>query len=310
MSSQEIAESLVMQLIRRQDQFEAYVRDTLQQTLAEISTHVAIFQGAQAAGIVNIFETRHEAMPAIVRHLEDLVERGERATVCLAGVALKDFFNPSFSSFRQIDHWIGQSELGIRALLLDPDGEQARERTRIEGEAYSTIPDIRISLNYLRWQRQQSKPVDFRLYDIYPAAYFVITEEFLFIEQYHSGKVVDTVGCLAGYVPMMQVKKESALFNCMKAHFDYLYRRARELDADPETNRNPRAMEVEWIRTHQEELTTFVGQWVAIEGQRGVIASGADLEEVFGKARVQGVEIPFIIRVSSKDEGALIGCLQ
>lgn len=59
-----------------------------------------------------------------------------------------------------------------------------------------------------------------------------------------------------------------------------------------------RARELEWRRTHQEELQAYAGQWVVLEGET-IIAHGEDLGKVVADARTKGVAIPYIFYVEA-----------
>lgn len=58
----------------------------------------------------------------------------------------------------------------------------------------------------------------------------------------------------------------------------------------------PRAREIEWRRTHQEELQAYAGQWVVLEGET-IIAYGEDPEKVVAEARTKGVAVPYVFYV-------------
>src|SRR5262249_1899715 len=54
-----------------------------------------------------------------------------------------------------------------------------------------------------------------------------------------------------------------------------------------------RASENRWLAEHQRE---YIGQWVALEGER-LIAHGEDAAEVFAEADASGIERPMVIYV-------------
>jgi hypothetical protein len=56
--------------------------------------------------------------------------------------------------------------------------------------------------------------------------------------------------------------------------------------------------EQRWLGEHRDE---YVGQWVALEGDR-LLASGADGRAVYEAAREAGVRAPLVTRVESRDE--------
>lgn len=53
-----------------------------------------------------------------------------------------------------------------------------------------------------------------------------------------------------------------------------------------------------WLKEHRDE---YVGQWVALEGDR-LLASGRDGRAVYEAARAAGVRAPLVTRVEGRDE--------
>ena len=56
--------------------------------------------------------------------------------------------------------------------------------------------------------------------------------------------------------------------------------------------------ELHWLQAHQQE---FVGQWVALDGDR-LVSHGTNAREVSAAARAAGVAVPFIIQIDPPDE--------
>lgn len=63
------------------------------------------------------------------------------------------------------------------------------------------------------------------------------------------------------------------------------------------------AKSLEWLHENREQ---YSGQWVALDGDR-LIASGATAQEVYSKAKAEGVEIPFVELVNAPESGPFIG---
>jgi|SRR5918996_1533515 hypothetical protein len=57
-----------------------------------------------------------------------------------------------------------------------------------------------------------------------------------------------------------------------------------------------RHRELEWRRTHREELRQFAGQWVVLEGEE-VVSHGKDPLQVVAEARARGVRVPYVFYV-------------
>ncbi len=67
-----------------------------------------------------------------------------------------------------------------------------------------------------------------------------------------------------------------------------------------------RDAEMEWMRTHADELRKLEGNWVVIEGSE-LVAYSSDFHEAFQKAKSGGVDIPFISYIPTLDEEPLMG---
>ncbi|HKS08794.1 MAG TPA: DUF5678 domain-containing protein [Pyrinomonadaceae bacterium] len=60
---------------------------------------------------------------------------------------------------------------------------------------------------------------------------------------------------------------------------------------------NRSAQSLRWLDENREK---YLGQWVALDGDR-LIASGSTAKEVYGKAKDEGIEIPFVELVTDKE---------
>ncbi|MFN7931363.1 MAG: DUF5678 domain-containing protein [Blastocatellia bacterium] len=59
-----------------------------------------------------------------------------------------------------------------------------------------------------------------------------------------------------------------------------------------------RLRQLEWLKTHREE---YAGQYVALDGDR-LVGQGRTMAEAHQQARQNGVEQPFLMRMTSEDE--------
>jgi hypothetical protein len=69
----------------------------------------------------------------------------------------------------------------------------------------------------------------------------------------------------------------------------------------PEVRRVPMvdiSRETQWVKEHRHE---YVGQWVALDGER-LVSHGTNAREVSEAARAAGVEVPFFTRVEPDEE--------
>jgi len=58
-----------------------------------------------------------------------------------------------------------------------------------------------------------------------------------------------------------------------------------------------------WLHENQEK---YSGQWVALDGDR-LIASGPTANEVYSKAKAEGVQIPFVELVTERESVPFTG---
>ena len=76
-----------------------------------------------------------------------------------------------------------------------------------------------------------------------------------------------------------------------------LYETERGLrQADRGEDRDHRSKEIEWRRTHRNELREYEGQWIVLEGSE-IIAHGNSPAEVVRQARARGIRVPYVFLV-------------
>jgi hypothetical protein len=56
--------------------------------------------------------------------------------------------------------------------------------------------------------------------------------------------------------------------------------------------------ELRWLKEHRQE---YMGQWVALDGDR-LVAHGTNGREVYEEARQSGVEVPALVKIDPSDE--------
>jgi hypothetical protein len=70
-----------------------------------------------------------------------------------------------------------------------------------------------------------------------------------------------------------------------------------------QANANRSAESLKWLDENRDQ---YLGQWVALDGPR-LIASGSTAQEVYAKAKAEGVEIPFVELVTDKESVPFTG---
>jgi len=175
---------------------------------------------------------------------------------CISGL---DYFRPpkaavesgvSYGAIsKRIDKEQDEFNLKIQALLMNPTSDAGRFRHDIEmlgGDHENINKDIEEAedgINSLNNKAEAYNPrnkgfIEHRLYDIYPQAYFVITDKYIFIEQYHfaptselyerlndNGIIHHTqeTACTGGIVPILQFRADSTMYEAMKLHFETIW---------------------------------------------------------------------------------------
>lgn len=67
------------------------------------------------------------------------------------------------------------------------------------------------------------------------------------------------------------------------------------------------SLESQWISENPKKINKYLGQWIAVFKDRGIIASGDTLKEVYkelGKERIN--QLPLITKLPRKGEGMSI----
>jgi len=203
----------------------------------EIVKHfnIDMLNDARAVGIADIFAKRkHDdrAKLAVFTELEKV--RSSGGTVDLLGVALPDYFlrQPYEAYMNDFVHYAG-----VRALLLHPDSDSADLRERIERGMALTKNDIKASIEVIRTFLEENRKVQGRLYTITPIAFLMLTNDMVFIEQYHLGKVGLGVECIGGHVPFLKIVPVHDLptihgdvYTIMRNHFDELWNNSEKIE--------------------------------------------------------------------------------
>lgn len=65
-----------------------------------------------------------------------------------------------------------------------------------------------------------------------------------------------------------------------------------------------RTKELEWRRTHGEDLQTFAGEWIVLKGEE-IVAHGSDPVQIATEARARRIRVPYIFYVEVLDEGVV-----
>ncbi len=211
-----------------------------------LSRHMQLLQAAQTSGISNIYRSRAEDRDSFHGAIERAL--GSAHEVYLGGISLPGVFHdPPYPP--GIEKVLYDPNIPLKILLLQADSPDAKERAIIEegravsSDIASSIEQIRNILveraKKLRTTPQllvKSKALDtlnihLHTYSFPPIAYTIFTDNTLFLEQYHFGRLAGArVGeCIGGWVPVVEFDSGSKTYAVMRSHFDYVWH-AKSLD--------------------------------------------------------------------------------
>ncbi len=189
--------------------------------------------------------------------LKDLVDPGNQLSNAITQ-AIKEL------SYESRKRSLGDRKLIIRAMMLSPQSETINFRRTYGGSVPSHKPmvideeietffqqypiknqtdeaaqeveerlhgDIEYSirafknLTHIIETKRSAVKLELKQTVVLPSAYFIITNDFIFIEQYHLGRenINGKYKCLVGTVPMFQFAADSPVYDNMRKHFEFLW---------------------------------------------------------------------------------------
>ncbi len=198
--------------------------------------------------------------------LKDLVDPGNQLSNSITQ-AVKEL------SYESRKRNLGGRQLIIRALILSPQSEAINLRRTYKGSVPSPQPtvvdeeietffqqypmkdqtsdataeaeerlqgDIEYSIRafknlaHIIETKHSAVRLELKQTVVLPSAYFIITDDYIFIEQYHLGRenINGNYKCLVGTVPMFQFAAGSPVYDSIRKHFDFLW----TVDSNKELN--------------------------------------------------------------------------
>ncbi|MCB2178412.1 hypothetical protein KQH61_00685 [bacterium] len=196
--------------------------NSINQMVTQLSHSPELLNAIQSAGIMNIYPKADDD------RMDDIINEIRQSTgkLLIAGVALPSMV--SVQAFK--DAVLERSKSSdVCLLLLNPESYEADRRADIERSlGRATIAHIQGTISWI--QEQQAKNHRFRahLYDLPPMLSLVISNQFVFVEPYHFGKIEGVEGCIGGKVPMMKILNQpnqgtENTYDYFLAHFNYLW---------------------------------------------------------------------------------------
>jgi len=209
--------------------------ERIHESLESLKPAISAVLGAVETGVENIFARRKqdfEAQRAIEAHLLD----EQTKTISIAAVALPRFFRDPVKYGKAIQNRLDSDDVHWRILLLNPQGEAAKERARRE-KATDTEQDIELSIKRLQEYMDDGKNIEVRLYDCPPILFLLIIDSSMLVEPYHFGRIIQpdgdrpldkrvVRGCIGGQVPLLQIRnlgQHDKAYAIFCDHFEYIW---------------------------------------------------------------------------------------
>lgn len=177
----------------------------------------------------------------IDKYLSMYLKSSGMKTIRAYGIALRKLFHQgsvlSNTLLENEEHFIKNCDLDMKAIILDPNSEAARMRSKIEGAAVCSNQkidrscivqtDILLSIDNVKIVAEHFKEDQFSVKTCHylPPMWFLMTHERLFFEQYHIGRTEDRphYQCLGGTVPVIVTGKSSPWYKYFENHFNFLW---------------------------------------------------------------------------------------
>jgi len=205
-----------------------------------LARYMRLLMGAQGAGIINIYRSRLEERAAFQSAVEDAFENAHKLN--LIGIALPMVF-PSLPLPKKVEKVVYDTKIPFNIILLDPDSDAAAERQEIEkgngvrdairktlGELRNILVERASRLGTTADELIKNGALDrlnmaVHLYDFPPQSMLLLTQNVLFLEEYHFGRPSGAKSgeCIGGRTPVIEFDSVSDTFSIMGEHFDYVW---------------------------------------------------------------------------------------
>ncbi|GEM_PF-6284059 len=211
------------------------------QEATSVLATVPIIASCIESGILNIYQCRSDH-----RAEERMIEALKRSQkkVDIIGISLRTFFQGGGMLNRAVNTLLQSSIQGRhlstqwRVLVIDPICNQARLRSRREEmpstdhEDGNLYREVNNTIEIVRNQYEEhGANVKLHIYSGTPACFILIVDDVLFVEQYHYGRVRGQR--VAELVPLVEVKKDSKIYDELEGHFEYMWSELSQSPAKP-----------------------------------------------------------------------------
>jgi hypothetical protein len=261
----------------------AYIQNDIQrlrfdnsESLAKQVVHVLVeteHNFLNESGINRVFLNRHD--PKYGQELEKCFTEKSSDEILMLGLSMRDWFGKETESkYVKLVEGAVRRGTKFKVLLVDPTSETTRERALIQkeegfedDEKIVKTPLFRDIKKVMKWLKDPESDnetkwliknnVKARFYDSLLSVYIIKTADYMFIEQYHTGKLnvlEDKVNnpddwVHGGYVPIFMISNTSDFGRLMTDHFNNIWdksiqntldkslEKVNALEVDPQTFR-------------------------------------------------------------------------
>jgi hypothetical protein len=205
------------------------------------------------SGICRVFLSRHD--PDYTKELERCFLDSSAEEILLLGLSLRDWFGKSSLPHHKFAYLVeGALRKGtkFRVLLVDPTSDIAKERSEIgcdqileQDQRHLKSQLFREMRKVMQWiddpqvdsetKRLMKENIKARFYDSFLSLYIIKTADYMFVEQYHTGrlgvlrekKIADDDDWRhGGYVPVFLVKNNSDFGRLISDHFNNIWEKS------------------------------------------------------------------------------------
>jgi len=221
----------------------------------ELISKIDVLPEAKKCGIIRIFESRRKDPNFKTELIKQFENVGKGEEVFLISNSLRDFFGPRLDNdyLNSILEMIKKT-IKFKILLLDPISKAAKgralveEKERVENKGYiksSLFTEIKSVAERLRnpfpdlvfdekLANQIKEQIEVRFFPYDPTTQIIITDKFIFVEQYHRGgdkeiretlerEGIPFIDCFGGFVPVLMMGNHTFFAKLLKSHFNNIW---------------------------------------------------------------------------------------
>jgi len=232
-----------------EEHFDRFSRKAQEAIGQQLNALFELLRNAEYCGLINILPPRRDSYEgrgaSTLSYVKDSLATSENVKIfCISGKEFLWEHGEFYHAFWERAH--SPSEYRVKILLADPEGYPAKVRGKKEfpqrpnyiktdtETSWNALEALKLRITDALGRVPSTWSVEIRFYNFIPQAWFVITDEEMFLEPYHMADTntllqrfpqnFNDVGiCCGGRVPIFVVKKDTPLYVAMENYFDWLW---------------------------------------------------------------------------------------